>query len=208
MPQLTRRQETNNEDSIAVENDGELRDYVFCLHCHTVNSAEAEYCISCRQPLIEPASDLRDRLERISEHASHRESEERYDGLFWPYRKFLDRLVVKLENFFYGLSKPFRRIDDGLLKPRGESFANPLKPHPPLKYAVSILQQVDKSSYNPFPADAKEYAGWKGRYTDWPDNRLASVLKDLSEWSLVALIWLIACILFIGAFALFMSLIQ
>ena len=75
MRQFTERYSQADYDPVTVDDDGELQDHVFCLHCHTVNSRDAELCGSCQQPIVELPTDLRDRLERIRQHVSECEAE-------------------------------------------------------------------------------------------------------------------------------------
>src|SRR5262249_30388005 len=70
---LASESQDESQHAVKVNDDGELQDIVFCLHCHKANDPAATECKFCHQPIIEPPSDLRDRLQRISQQASHRE---------------------------------------------------------------------------------------------------------------------------------------
>src|SRR5215831_416687 len=76
MRQLAQSHAQSKQNSVSLDDDGELQDLVFCLHCHALNPAGAKRCKSCAHALNEAPSDLRDRLERIRDHNSDRGTED------------------------------------------------------------------------------------------------------------------------------------
>lgn len=97
MRQLARRYSQADYDPVTVKDDGELQDFVFCLHCHTVNSEDAELCVACQQPIVELPADLRDRLERISAYNDYPSEERRVDRFLQAYEDLVDGSVARVD---------------------------------------------------------------------------------------------------------------
>lgn len=67
MQRLVKRHSQFDPESVVLDDDGELQGFVFCLHCHTVNSTNASRCKSCNKPLPVSPPVRRYRLERVAD---------------------------------------------------------------------------------------------------------------------------------------------
>lgn len=132
MRQLAKRHSEGNHYPVALNDDGELQDFVFCLHCHTVNPCEAVQCASCKRPLVEPPSDLRDRLDRIREHNSHQLHGSATDLLFQRSEDFSDGILQSIQ-------RTLTTIVHGILN----ALVYPLiLARKPVGFAVNILEKL------------------------------------------------------------------
>lgn len=100
MKPLANRNAQVDSRATLIDDDGELQGFVFCLHCHTVNSADAKICVACQQPIVELPADLRDRLERISAYNDHGALDDDLDDAVQTRRRHLVWLAI---GFFLGV---------------------------------------------------------------------------------------------------------